>query len=326
MIPLDQQTRPYKLVLAHHRAPGDSLVLSAAIRSLHIQYPGEYVVGLDVTAGGELYLNNPDVCDVDRAGAQFAEIEYGLINQSNQVPVTFMAAFAADLSRIIGRPLSLNTNRPHIVLSDQEKQWKSRVEEILGQKTPYALINAGHKRDYTVKGWGHSNYQRLVDKTRDRIQWVQVGTSNEVHKPLDGVINQIDKTTIRELIRLAYHADFAVGPTTLLQHVCAALQKPYVAILSGMEPLAWSSPYHTQISLSAHGRLPCCRDGACWKARVAPLGDNAVSDAPGKLCELPIYNGAETIPSCMAMITVDRVVEAVEQLLTFRGRSARPDP
>ena len=317
VIPLDKQQPPYKLVLAHHRSPGDSLVLSAALRSLHLTYPGEYQVALDVTAGTELYQHNPDVTHVglDRAQAAFHQIEYDQIHQSNQTPVTFMAAFCWHLGQIIGRPLELKTNRPHIVLGDEEKLWCSQVQEILGKPTKFAVVNAGTKRDYTVKGWGHQNYQNLINRTRDRIQWVQVGTPNELHRPLDGVIDLIGKTSIRQLIRLVYHAEFCVGPTTLLQHIAAALERPYVAILSGMEPLSWSSPYPTQISLSTHGRLPCCRTQACWRSRVVPLGDTTPAEA--SLCHMPVSIGKEIIPACMSAVTVDRVAEAVEQVMTY---------
>ncbi len=310
------QAKPKKkFVLRHHRSPGDSLVLSAALRTLHLTYPDEYEIGLDVTAGAELYQHNLDVVPIDYGEAVVRPIEYDAINRSNQTPVTFMEAFTEALAGIIERPLTLLTNRPHVVLSEDEKQWMGRVQEIAGQPVPYAVVNAGHKRDFTVKHWGFKNYQELVNRTKDRIQWVQVGTPNEVHQPLDGVINQIGKTSIRELIRLVYHARFCVGPTTLLQHVAASLQKPYVAILSGMEPLSWSSPYPTQVSLSSHGRLPCCRDRACWRARTVKLNDNCDQDK--SLCALPMYNGAEFVPTCMAMVTVDRVEEAVTQLTTF---------
>lgn len=299
-----------RLKLAHHLCPGDSLVLSAAIRSLHLTYPGEYVVDVDCTAR-ELYDGNPDVQRFQGHDI-WGEVHYDSINRSDQEPHHFAEAMCRGVAKIIGKPVPLQTNRPVLILSDNEKDWSGVLKDIAPEPIPFGVISSGGKRDYTAKIFGNTIAQGVVDHFAGRIQFVQTGTGNELHTPLRGVINFIDRTSVRDLARVAHHASFAVGGVTLLMHVCAALAVPYVAMLGGREPRSWTT-YPTQIDLSAHGCLDCCRDRACWKSRVVPLGDHTPNDR--SLCVLPVAQaGGETIPRCHQLIGSAGIISAIDRL------------
>ena len=43
---LDRQSHPVKLVIKQHQSPGDILMLSAALRDLHLSYPGRFITEL----------------------------------------------------------------------------------------------------------------------------------------------------------------------------------------------------------------------------------------------------------------------------------------
>jgi hypothetical protein len=93
----------------------------------------------------------------------------------------------------------------------------------------------------------------------------------------------------------------------------AALEKPYVCMLGGREPVPWEY-YPTTTMMSTIGTLPCCRTGGCWKSRTVALGDGDEKDK--SLCENPVFGGEDIIPKCMAMIPPDEVVKTIEKYYT----------
>ena len=138
---------------------------------------------------------------------------------------------------------------------------------------PYWIVNAGVKSDYTCKAWPIEYFQEVVDRTRGKIRWVQIGLREHNHPELRGVTSLLKSgPPLRELIRLAYHAQGGLGPVTFLQHLCAAWKKPYICLVGGREPATWVQ-YPYQHTLHTVGQIDCCRPYSCWKARVVPLGD-----------------------------------------------------
>lgn len=272
--------------------------MSCAIECLHMQYPGRYVTHYRGTAP-EIFENNPRITPGD--GGRRLLIQYPLINKSNQRPVHFVQGYVDDLARQLDLRLECMYNRPFLYLSEEEKSWTNQVEETFGYKGPYWVICSGIKDDYTVKGWGTSNYQAVVDKLRGLVQFVQVGESHHKHPLLNGVLDLRGKTTTRQLIRLAYNSAGGIGGVSFLHHVYAALEKPFVCIASGLEPRSWEA-YNSEAYLTRQGMLSCCRLGGCWKAKV------------DRDCEQPMVLGTEKVPRCMMLIPPDEVVQAV---LTF---------
>lgn len=242
--------------------PGDILTMTAAVESLHAAYPGQYLVAVR-TSCDEIFENNPGIDQ--RAGlhvnCKLINCEYPTIHQSNQVHTPFLAGYTHHLAKELGKPIPLSTNRPHLYLSKQE--------ELLPRKVsgPYWLINAGTKSDYPLKQWPIEYYQEVVDRTKGKVTFVQIGRDEHNHPRLNGVIDLVDKTTTRELVVLAYHSMGGVGPITFLQHICAAWSKPYIALLGGREPVTWTS-YPMQHTLHTIGSLPCCATKACWKGKI----------------------------------------------------------
>lgn len=178
-----------------------------------------------------------------------------------------------------------------------------------GRDVKFWLVNAGVKHDYTLKQWPVEYYQEVVDHFRGVLQFVQVGSAEHDHPTLKNVINLVGQTDARQFIRLVYHAQGGVGPITFLQHLCAAFEKPYVALLGGREPVAWTQ-YPLQTTLHTIGRLPCCRTRSCWRSRVVPLRDGSEQDA--SLRESPVLGMERAVGKCMALIKPADVIRAVE--------------
>ncbi len=122
-------------------------------------------------------------------------------------------------------------------------------------------------------------------------------------------MNLVGRTDVRRLVVLASRAQGGLGPITLLQHLCAAFEKPYVALVGSREPVQWVQ-YPLQTTLHTLGKLPCCRTRACWRSRVVPLGDGNEHD--GSLCERPILGMIRPAGKCMTMIRPADVIRAIE--------------
>ncbi len=294
-----------RLILRNHLSPGDVLAMTAAVHSLARAHPGKYRVAVDTTCQA-VWDHNPDVepLAVARAeGWEEVQTHYPLIDQSNQRACHFLEGYCDFLGASLSIRLPLLTNRPLVYLSRRERSWMGQVQELTGRAGKFWLVNAGTKSCYTAKGWGAARYQRVVDLLAGRVWFVQVGRAEHDHPRLRGAFDLVGKTDDRQLVRLCHHAEGGLGGVTFLQHLMAALEKPYFCVMGGREPVQWNS-YPRQQLFHTVGLLPCCRSGGCWKSRTAPLGDGDEKDK--SLCEAPTW-GEAPAPRCMASITPEEV-------------------
>jgi ADP-heptose:LPS heptosyltransferase len=289
--------------------------MSGAIECLHNQHPNKYATDVQTSADA-MYEHNPRITKLaeNESNVTIIKMEYPLINSCNQRPVHFLQGYVDYLADQLKVKLTCSVNRPFLHLSEDEKKWLPQVHETTNKPIKYWIINSGVKNDYTAKGWGHENYQKVVNLLHGKVQFVQIGEKHHKHPRLQNAIDMIGKTNTRQLIRMCYHAEGGLGPITFIQHVFAAFQKPYVCLLGGREPLQWEN-YVTQTTMSTLGTLSCCRHGGCWVSRVIPLNDGDSKDK--SLCHFPVFTSNETaIPKCMAMITPESVVDAIERYYT----------
>jgi ADP-heptose:LPS heptosyltransferase len=327
--------RMRRIILTNSLSPGDVLMLTAAVRDLHLSCPGRFQTDI-LTPCPALWENNPYITQLrDRSrGVERIECHYPLIHQSNHLPYHFIHGFRLFLSKRLGVEITPHAFHGDIHLSQEEKEWLSQVDEITG--TPdsrFWIIVSGGKTDYTAKWWDPDRCQKVVDHFAGRIQFVQCGeaSAGHVHPRLRGVIDLVGRTDLRQLVRLVHHADGVVCPVTLLMHLAAAVEtrpgrpknRPCVVIAGGREPAQWEAYPHHQY-LHTNGCLPCCDDGGCWKSRVEALGDGEPHDR--QLCLLPVtVSSGRKIPKCLDLITSAHVIEAIERYLSFHDCS-RPEP
>jgi ADP-heptose:LPS heptosyltransferase len=309
------------LILRNFQSPGDIVMLTAAVRDLHLAYPGQFLTDVR-TPCAALWDNNPHITALREqdAGVEVIDCHYPLIHRSNYAPYHFLHGFIEFLNEHLGLAIKPTHFRGDIHLSAKEKSWMSQVEEILHRRVPFWIVVAGGKRDFTIKWWDHQRYQKVVDHFADRILFVQVGEAGHEHRALRNVIDLRGKTDLRQLIRLVYHAQGVLCPVTLLMHLAAAVEvaprmpknRPCVVIAGGREPPHWEAYPHHQF-LHRAGALRCCDDGGCWKSRVRPLGDRDPKDRAENLC----VNVVGALPQCMNLISAEDVIRAVE--VYFQG-------
>jgi ADP-heptose:LPS heptosyltransferase len=308
-----------KLILENYQSPGDIVVMTAAVRDLHVLYPGQYLTDVR-TFCPMLWEQNPFLTELadDDPEVFHIHMNYPLIHQSNHLPYHFIHGFIHYLNFQLGTAIYPTAFKGDIHLSDEEKSWMSQVQEITGNNDPFWIVVAGGKYDFTCKWWDIDRFQQVVDHFLGRIQFVQVGEAGHNHPPLKNVIDLRGKTDLRQLVRLVYHSSGIVTPVSLLMHLAAAVpmnnggerSRPCVVIAGGREPVHWEA-YPSHQFLHTIGALPCCATGGCWRSRVLPLGDDDEKDAPDQLCLDPVG----FLPRCMDMISAQDVIQKINLYL-----------
>ncbi|MCL4177400.1 MAG: hypothetical protein KJ072_06605 [Verrucomicrobia bacterium] len=314
-----------KLILKNGFSPGDIVMLTAAVRDLHRCHPGEFLTDVR-TPCPDLWLYNPHLTALKEADpeVQVVECHYPLIDLANEAPYHCLHGFIAFLNEKLGLSIRPTVFGGDIHLSELEKSWHSQVREVTRRDLPFWIIDAGGKHDVTCKWWDAGRYQEVVDRFRGRIQFVQVGAWGDHHPGLNGVIDFRGQTTLRELVRLVYHAQGVLCPVTSLMHLAAAVPlkdglagaRACVVVAGGREPAHWEA-YPGHQFIHTNGVLPCCAAGGCWKDRVVPLGDGDPRDRPQSRC-VDVVRG---LPRCLDLIAAEDVAGRIE--LFFQGGMRR---
>lgn len=317
-----------KLILTSFQSPGDIVMLTAAVRDLHRAYPGVYQTDVRSSAPA-LWENNPHITPLKEGdgNVEVIEMHYPLIHESNQRPYHFIHGYPQYLEQQLNIRIPLTQFFGDIHLTAEEKSSPPPGVEH-GVPEHFWIMMAGGKYDFTTKWWNPESYQKVVDHFKGKLTFVQCGEQGHWHTPLKGVINLVGKTSLRDFVRLMYHASGVVCPVTFAMHLAAAVemkggsagQRPCVVLGGGREPIHWEA-YPTHQVLSTAGSLDCCKTGGCWKSRCQLVGDGDQKDVRD-VCEQPVQvSDALRIPKCMTMITPEDVIRRIE--LYYEGGALR---
>lgn len=326
---LDSAAGRRKVILHNSLSPGDIIMLTAAVRDFMRAHENDYAVDVR-TSCSEIWYNNIYLTPLrdDEPGVIHIDMEYPLIHDSNRLPYHFIHAFRKFLQEKLELSIPQGAFKGDIHLSWQEQTDPGPVEKETGEDKPYWVIVAGGKNDFTCKLWDTQRMQQVVDYMSEQgIQCVQIGLEgeNHSHPPLQGVVNMVGKTSLRELILVIYHSSGVVCPVTAAMHLAAAVPvrsgrclgslRPCIVIAGGREPTHWEQ-YPGHVYLSTVGALSCCASQGCWKSRVVPLGDGDDKDS-SNLCEQPVrLKSGQRIPKCLDLITADDVISGIKKYTT----------
>lgn len=189
-----------KLILKNSQCPGDILMLTAAVRDLHLTHPGMFQTDVR-TSSGALWKHNPYITLLDEGDPEVETIacRYPPIHQSSRKPYHFIHGFRLFLQAALGVEIEPYAFHGDVHLSAQEKRWTSHVDEMTQQRgTRFWIIVSGGKTDYTAKWWEPRRCHEVVDHFRGRIHFVQCGQvgATHIHPPLCGVIDLVGKTDL----------------------------------------------------------------------------------------------------------------------------------
>jgi ADP-heptose:LPS heptosyltransferase len=314
-----------KLLFENFQAPGDVLMLTAAVRDLHRAAPGRFQCSVRTSAPA-LWENNPYVTPRSQMARpdRVIRCQYPLIHSSNQRPYHFIHGFAQFLEDELGVRIRLTDFRGDIHLSTRERIERPKQLRFDGE---FWIVVSGGKYDFTTKWWNPKSYQAVVDHFAGTIRFVQCGESGHFHPRLRGATNLVGRTKLRDFVHLMHWSGGVLCPVTLAMHLCAAVpsrpgtppRRPCVVVAGGREPAHWEAyPWHQ--FLHTVGALDCCALGGCWKSRSQRIGDGNDQD----LCTRPVrVNSRLRIAGCMDMITAGDVIRAIE---LFRAGAALGQP
>jgi FkbM family methyltransferase len=304
-----------KIILKNGFALGDVVLMTAAVRDLHLCYPGQFQTDVR-THFPDVWDFNPHLTHLEERDpdVQVIQCQYPLIDFSNSRPYHVIHGYIDFLNRILGLDIKPTAFHGDIHLSEDERNWASQVHELTGSPIPFWIVSAGGKYDITIKWWSTDYFQSVVDHFKNQIAFVQIGEFGHHHPKLRGAIDLRGQTSVRELIRLVHHAQGVLSPVTALMHLAAAVEtkpgfpknRPCVVVAGGREPPHWESYPHHQFIHSV-GALPCCAEGGCWKSRTYPLIDGDRRDTKANLC----VDVVESLPRCMMMITPEEVIRRI---------------
>ncbi len=294
------------LVITQHQGLSEALSLTAAVRDLKRAAP-RLEIWVD-TNHRDLWRHNPHVnvgCPnlVGRRGS----VRYNLAEAASSANIQKIDACAEFLMEKLGIRFAISKLAPDVYLDDVERSLAPIAGFDVAQH--YWLINADVKEDHTLKLWPPEHWQRIVDYLNGRgVKVVQMG--HGAWRPnLNGVVNMADKTGLRDVLRLVYHASGVVTHLSFPMHLAAAFDKPCVVPAGGIIS-PYRGQYMTQRYLHTIGGLDCCRNQACGKQRAwTPQG--STHSKPD--CLWIVSAGQDTkVGRCMQMIQPDRVIEAIE--------------
>jgi hypothetical protein len=323
-----------KVIFRNFQAPGDIVMMTAAVRDLHVNFPGKFITDVRTNSmpiwESNKYITKLNEKDPD---VEVHDVEYNLIHQSNQGPFHFSEGFTEHFEEILGVRIRRRIGRGHIEIGPGEDGWgKSERESWFGShgyssETQYWIINAGYKNDFTCKMWPAERYQQIVDHYRGKILFVQIGHSSHNHPELEGVVNLVGKTDDRQLIRLVWASSGVITPCSYPMTLAAAVPvrpgacngrktRPCVVIAGGREPSGWQAHTEHQF-IHTCGMLPCCDSGGCWASRVKPIGDGDEKDIKNMCRHVVKLDGGDEIPYCMDMISAEEVIRRIDMYYSF---------
>jgi len=286
-----------KIILRQGQSPGDILTFTRALGDLKESYPNYEI---DVrTPCPEIWENSPRLTPLkdDDKDVETFNITYDEINESGWSAIHFTDSFRHDLEKKLGVPIRKTGIKPEIWFSDEEKNWYNQVHCEFGWDGPYWIINAGRKPDNELKQYHNwTDVVKSLNKYfKGKVKIVQIGHPDHIHPPLEGALNLVGKTDLRQLLRLIYSAHGSIGPLSFQFVASGAFEQPSVCVAGGKEGVKWHLYPHMRY-IHTNGALPCCSWDGCWLGGEKGQCKNLI----------------DGVPKCFRIIKPETIADAVK--------------
>lgn len=264
-------------------AIGDQVCMSAIAKEMKVQKNFRVIV---CSSYSEIFLNNPYVwknIDIKKYNLFIRKLIVKFLTISNCGQIenfcfptvnggleNYMRESKAKISLIEAHTLHFKTQldlkdaKPDIFFDEDELQiLKEKFKDL---PNSFAIIQPIGKTTYTPnKEWGFEKYQEVVNKTQEKIRWVQVGLENDVL--LSGVVDMRGRTkTLRELAYVVSKSNFILSNEGLLNHIAASVNIKSFVVFSGFSQIELAK-YDTTIPIVKVPQVECA---PCWVLEKCP--------------------------------------------------------
>ena len=224
-----QRPRPMrKLILRNFQSPGDIVMLTAAVRDLHRSYPGEFLTDVR-TPCPELWAHNPHLTPLaeDDPGVETIDCHYPLIHRGEHDAVSLPSRFPG-VSQRAPRPADprhrLQGRHPH--LRRGESLVRSGREDRAGRRSVTGCSCRAESSTSRSSGGITSAISRSSITSPAASSSCRSAKRRIITRRCAASIDLRGQTSLRQLVRLMYHAQGAVSPVSLLMHLAAAVPTP----------------------------------------------------------------------------------------------------
>ena len=274
----------------------DELLLTGAVRDIQDKLQSTFLFDIK-TNYPAIWDNNPYVFKNPTKSLGVYKIIPDITNSDFRHRAT---SYASSFNKLVRHKIEPSSLRGEIYLSKEE------IDAVSFAKTaPFAQNFISEKYWIISTGdvgyqWEIDRYQKVVDYFREKITFVQVG---KMGIKLNGVVDVIGKTNLRQLINVMYHANGVLCHPSFLSHLAAAVpvkegdKCPRACVVIGGGK--YSQIYEHvpgQCFLSSVGLLYCCETGGCWKSEC-------------------VNKTEKGIPKCLDMIRFDDIIREIEKFV-----------
>lgn len=236
----------YQIIFRKGMAIGDHLCMTAVIKKIKNYLNKEIII---ITSYPDIFLNNNQIYDVIDYNKLQKNDRIKIRNNKNLISFNNDWTISNEKKSLIEhhinnfKDLSFKNCLPEIYLD------KNEISEFENKFTIpnnyYLIISQAKKNNSKVKEFGIKNYQYIIDKTKDKINWVQVGIQSDLILN-NTKLNLCGKTNFRELFILVSKASGVFCSEGFLTHICAAFNiKNYCITSDFIYPEL--TPYPTKI-------------------------------------------------------------------------------
>ena len=295
--PLSNKNR--NIILSFYKGLGDEVLLTGIIKEIKTFYPHFNVYVISYYP--DLWKYNPYITHLTPSDLQLEK--HSILQEFYPKEHTLISFIRKVVERSINAPIPCILSRGEIYLDKDEKK-KKPFSSLVNYQQPVFILNIEGVLLWRTKWWIPEYAQKVIDHFKNKIQFVQIGSSRFYHTHLNNCVNLIGKTTIRDIIKLLYHSNGVLCNLGGIMHLHAALSlnTPCIVIAGGRETPKYIA-YPEHVFLHTIGKIDCCNLEGCW--------------AQYKNCKnkTTLYN--KDVPVCMAKyMTPDIIINEIEKRLS----------